>query len=240
MLQRAESELRETGDPEDARLANGLSERIKKSGDFPLSETESPKVYLEISLEEEIERQIGRYQELGFHRHRDVAMSAGKFKDSVMKLAVPQPKNFKDRLDAPFIVSGQVPIKDQCKLAGIDYLLSGFNVRDWTEDPQNYKTPNGFYMAWTDEGARFMNRTVEDVRKELASFERGGTEFDGIGLYIAKPQILQTRFLDLPGTAVGSGTAPLLYLWGGRPGLDCHFVGHALPEFGSLVCGRQK
>jgi hypothetical protein len=114
-------------------------------------------------------------------------------------------------------------------------------VRDWPEDPQKYKTPNSFYLAWTDEGARFMNRKVEDVRKELALDERGGTELDSVAVYIAKPNVLQTRFLDLLGTTVGSASAAVLDLWRDRPRLRyCTWVGRAGPGFGSMVCGRQK
>lgn len=85
-----------------------------------------------------------------------------------------------------------------------------------------------------------MNRKVQDVREELALDERGGTEFDGVAFYIAKPSVLQTRFLDLPGTSVGLNYAACLDLWDVRPGLRYVFVGFAGPRFGSLVCGRQK
>lgn len=204
---------------------------------------ESPKVYPEISLKVitvEIEIQAGRYLKLGFHKYKDVKMSAGKFKDLIMKLVIPQPENFRGRTDTPVIVSGQIPAKDQCKLAGIGYWLGGLTVSDWPNDPQHYKTPNGFYMTWVDEGRRFMNRKVQDVRGELAPDERGGTEFDGVALYITKPNILQTRFLDLPGTSVESGSAAGLRLWDGQPEMLSYFVDGANPGFGSLVCGRQK
>ena len=201
------------------------------------------KVYPEIPLEAEVEKRVGRYLELEFHKHKAIRMSAEKFKDSLMKLAVSQPENFKGRIDTPVIVCGQIPIKDQCELSGIEYFLSGLDVRDWPEDPQKYKTPKDFYMTWMDEGVRFMNRKVQDVRKELASDERGGTAFDGVALYIAKPNVLQTRFLDLPGTALGpldGVSLGLLWDGSGRPFLYCSFVDHALPAFGSLVCGRKK
>ncbi len=193
----------------------------------------------EISLEAEIERQVGRYVELGFHNHPAIKMSKGHFKDSLMELVVPQPEGFKGRLDTPAIAFGQVPIEDQCRLAGIDYFLTGLKVQDWPDDPQKYRTPQTTYLAWMDEGARFMNRKVQDVRQELAVDERGGTQFDVVVLYIAKPQVLQTRFLDLPGTAVEPGSVPYLFLWRERPYLNRHFVVNARPGFGSLVCGRK-
>lgn len=239
VMQRLESEFRKTGRPDDLKRAEQVALwRRERSSDFPLT-AESSKINTEIPLvEAEIERQVARYLELGFHKHGAVKMSRGNFKDALMKLVIPRPENYKGRLDTPLIVSGQIPAKDQCKLAGINYLLEKLRGSDWPNDPQNYRTPNGFYMTWVDEGKRFMDRKVKDVRKELLLDERGGTEFDGVGLCVVKPQILQVRFLDLPGTAVGSDRAPGLFLWGGRPELFSSFVGFASPGSGSLVCGR--
>ena len=203
-------------------------------------QAETVKIYPEIPLEENLERQAGRYTELEFYKHPEIEISKGKFKDLIMGLAIPQPENFRGRFNSPVAVFGQIPIKDQCERAGIDYFLGGLNVNDWPDDPQNYQTPNALYLAWTDEGARNMDRKVKDVRRELAPDERGGTQFDGVALYIVKPNVLQTRFLDLPGTTVEPAYAASLRLWDGRPRLDDDFVDVASPGFGSLVCGRQK
>ncbi len=194
----------------------------------------------EIPLEAEIERLAGRYLELEFHKHNKIRMSRGNFKDSIMRLVAPQPEEFRGRVDSPVAVFGQIPAEDQCKLAGIEYFLKGSNPRDWPEDPHQYKTPKFLHLVWTDEGARFMNRKVEDVRRELGEHERGGTEFDGIAQYIVKPGVLSIRSLDLPGTTVESGCAACLGRWGGRVELDGRWVGVAHPRFGSLVCGRKK
>lgn len=201
------------------------------------AKAESPKVYSVISLEAERTRQAQRYVELGFHR--ELGLTEQKYIASLPKFE-PQPKEFKGRLDTPLLVETRVPIERQAKLADIDYFLRGLDKKDWTDDPQGYKTPNIPYATWIDEGKRFMNRKVEDVRNELASFERGGTEFDAVALYIAKPQILQTRFLDLPGTTVGSDCAACLRRWGGRAELGRRFVDAASPRFGSVVCGRKN
>lgn len=199
--------------------------------------TESPKVYPEISLEAEWTRQTQKFVELGFHR--ELGLTEQRYIASLPKFE-PQPKEFKGRLDTPFLVETRVPIERQATLAGIDYFLAGLDKKDWTDDPQGYKTPNIPYATWTDEGKRFMNRKMGDVRKELAPDERGGTELDGVALLIAKPNILQTRFLDLPGTSVRSASAAYLFRWGGRVGLGHGFVGGAFPRFGSLVCGRKN
>lgn len=243
---------REVGQPHVARYGEGVrrmnefADSLVEQGLLPqrFPETQpmqiETEIYPEIPLEAEIERLARRYQELGFHEHKNIKMSKGKFKDSIMKLVAPQPENFKGRVDSPAVVFGQIPIGDQYKLAGINYLLTGLNVRDWPDDPKQYSTPQAVHIIWTDEGARNMNRKVEDVRRELALDTRGGTEFDAIGLYVATPKVLQVRFLDLPGTAVESGFAPSLNVWDGQPRLYGRWVIHAIPRFGSLVCGRQK
>ena len=253
-MEHLENELRRTLDPRKQAFADVIAGIHKSLGtDIPFPsvaaplerqtvETPEPKleterVYPEISLEAEWQRQGQRYIELGFHTELKIIES--EYLASLPKFT-PQPESFKERLDTPVMVETRVPIKRQYELAGIAYHLEGSDKSDWAKDPKKYKTPDSPYTVWLDEGARDMNRKVEDVRKKLAGDERGGTEFDAIALYIAKPNILEKRFLDLPGTTVGSGDAACLYLWLGGPRLGCRFVGGAYPRFGSLVCGRQK
>ena len=219
----------------------GVPKKVEESQ--PIT-TETVKIYPEISLEQEWQRQADRLLELGFHKElivdgKRIELTAQEYSDSLPKFE-PQPESFKGRLNTPVLAETRISAKRQSELAGIQYFLDGLNVKDWDKDPKKYKTPNSPYAVWTDEGARNMNRKVRDVRKKLAPDERGGTEFDGIALYIVKPQVLKTRFLDLPGTAVGSDFAPGLALWRGRPRLNRGFVGSADPRFSSLVCGRQK
>lgn len=242
--------LRATGDPRDAERAYVIEGFLKRRGldiSFPSVEIsvekqiaktpEAAKIYPEISLEEEWHRQVQGLVKLGFHT--ELGLTEEKYLESLPKFT-PQPESFKGRLDTPVLVEKRISPKRQSELAGIFYSLDGLNVGDWDKDPKKYKTPDSTYAVWTDEGARFMDRRVQDVREELASDERGGTESDGIALYIAKTNILRTRFLDLPGTSVESDRAACLDLWSGRPGLNDNFVVIATPRFGSLVCGRQK
>lgn len=185
----------------------------------------------------------------------------------------PQPESFKGRLDTLLLVETRVPIERQCKLAGIDYApphrygidqLS--SVEDWTGDSEGYKTPNTPYATWTNtpenlnpydfsretnEGKRFLNRDVKGVRQELLADERGGTVFDGVALYIAKPQYVKDLtgrgfFLELLGTSIDvqdnrfpvMGMSLLEKI--GRVGMaELSSYGHD-PGFYALVCGRQK
>ncbi|MBI4096596.1 MAG: hypothetical protein HY425_02655 [Candidatus Levybacteria bacterium] len=211
----------------------GVPESFSENGNKP-----------EKKLEIEWRRRANRFIELGFHKElivngNKVELTVQEYLRSLPKFE-PQPKEFKGRLDTPLLVETRVPIERQAQLAGINYLLKELDKKDWPEDQKQYKTPDVPYSTWTDEGARFMNRKIMDVRQELAPDERGGTEWDAVALYIANPNILKKRFLDLPGTAVGSAHAGYLALWGDAPRLGCRWAGDAYPKYDSLVCGRKK
>lgn len=190
------------------------------------------------ALQAEIEGQTQRYKELEFHKHKKMRMSAGKFKDAIMSLSIAQPEKFVGHLDIPTLAFGQIPAKDQCELAGINYYLRGFKVSDWQEDPGGWRTPGNIYMNWMYDGGKNLKTAVSTVRANLLKDTRGATEYDGIGLYVARPEILKDHYVDLPGTSVGSDNAPYLSLFNGRPGLLCRWVDNADGKFGSALCGR--
>lgn len=202
--------------------------------------TETPRIVEPLTLEAhqvEIERQALRYSELEFHKHKKLRMSKGKFKDAIMSLVISQPESFVGRFDIPSIAFGQIPSKDQCELAGVDSYLDGLEVSDWQEDPGGFRTPDKIYMNWMYDGGKNLKTAVSTVRANLLKDTRGATYYDGIGLYVARPEILKDHYIDLPGTSVGSD-APDLSLLRGRPGLHCHWVGNAFDRFGSALCGR--
>lgn len=191
----------------------------------------------EAEVKEELARQADRYIEFGLHGHTEVKMEKGKFKDSLVALWRVQPERFAGRFDIPVAVLGQVPAKDVYEAEGVDYLLEGLDVRDWPDDPQEYKTPQGLYLAWMDTGVGKLNREVEDVRLSLERDARGATELDGSGLYVAHPIILEHHFIDLPGTFVGRNIVPSLGLF--RDGPRVAYVWVAVgPGFGAALCGR--
>lgn len=259
-MQHLENELRRTGDPRKQAFADviaGIHKSLGSDIPFPangtakqaeakvlktpkapvISKTETAKMYPEISLEEERERQIKGFIGLGFHTklgktEEEYAMRFPRFTS--------QPKSFKGRMDTPVLVETEISPKDQCELAGIPYFLDGLSKTDWNQSLKGYTTPKAPYAAWLDDGRNHMNKKVKDVRSNLKSDEIGGTELDGIDLYISNRKIVEHHLLDLPGTSVGSDDAASLSLWGGRPRLDGYFVGVAAPRFGSVVRGRQK
>lgn len=249
-MQHLEREFRKTGDPRDLERADILASMLKARGkDIPFpsvatpeapitSKVETVKMHSEISLEEEWQRQAQELIKLGFNS--ELGLTERQYLESLPKFT-PQPESFKGRLDTSVIVETRISPKRQAELAGIQYFLDGLNKIDWNKNLKNYTTPEAPYAAWLEDGRNNLKKKPEDVRSSLKADEIGGTEFDGIALYISNPKILEHHFLDLPGTSVGSGSVAYLDLWGGRPRLSYFLVdGADDPRFGSVVRGRQK
>lgn len=218
------------------RVSKGLPDARKADKPQPLR-AETVKVYPEISLEEEWQRQIEGFIRLGFHTE------LGKTEKEYAKRFprfTSQPDTFKGRFDTPVLVETEISPERQCELAGIQYFLDGLDKTDWNENRKNYTAPEAPYPAWLNDGRDNRNKKPEDVRKKLKDDEIAGTEYDGIALYISNPEILKHHFLDLPGTTVGSDRAAYLSLWHGRPRLHRRWGGLADPRWGSMVRGRQK
>ena len=251
-LEHAKNVLEELGDNDLAEIVSGAREAFNRRhpgikdiflpGTVPVEKqaiktSETRKIYPEISLEEEWQRQTQGFIRLGFHTK--LGLTEENYSRRFPKFT-PQPENFKGRLDAPVLVETRISPEDQCKLAGIQYVLGGLAKRDWNEKRKDYTTPKAPYAAWLEDGGNNLGKKPEDVRKNLKDDEIAGTELDGIALYISNPKILEHHSLDLPGTSVGSDRAASLRLWRGRPRLSYSWIDDAFPKFGSVVRGRQK
>lgn len=249
-MQHLENELRISGDPRKQALADVIAGIHKLLGsDIPFPSVATPvekqvvkpaetiRIYPEIPLEAEWNRQAQNLaglfaKELGFKTPEEYVATLPKFES--------QPENWKGRLDTPVLVETRISTERQCELAGINYASDGLRKADWNKELKGYKTPDAPYATWLDDGRNHMNIKPRDVRKNLRADELGGTELDGIALYISDPKILKHHYLDLPGTAVESDYAAYLDLWLGRPRLCCRLVVSTDPGFGSVVRGRQK
>lgn len=195
---------------------------------------EAVKIYPEISFEQEWDRQAQNLarlfaKELKFNTPEEYIATLPKFK--------PQPENFKGRLDTPVLIETRITPQRQCELVGIEYALNRFDGGKWEKDP---KDP---CAVWLGDGRSNLNKKSEDVRKNLKDDECGGTEFDGIALYIFNLEILEHHFLDLPGvTPVNSVSSACLdlRLRDGRPTLRWNWVNFPRTRSGSVVRGRQK
>lgn len=217
--------------------ANGTANIVKSPETPVVSKIEAIKIYPKISLEEEWRRQANGFVNLGFHS--ELGLTKEKYLESLPKFT-PQPESFKGRLDTPVLVETRISPKLQSELVGIQHFLYGLSITDWNKSLKNYTTPEVPYAAWLEDGRNNLNKKPKDVRSSLKADEVGGTELDGIALYISNPKILEHHWLDLSGTSVESDRAAVLRLWDGWPELNVRFVDRADPKFGSVVRGRQK
>lgn len=188
-------------------------------------------------VEAEVEKQAASYREAGFATQ--LGMSPGRFKDSVMELIAAQPEAWRGRFDLPRVVIGpKIPVGDQYKMLGLNYLLGGFRVSDWEEDPGGYKTPEAFGLVWMQDGSVNRGRSVDDVRSTMATDERGATLHDGVGLFISNPGVLSHHFVAFPGTQIDPGSAPALDRWLDGPKVGGSATRYTSPYFGAATCGR--
>lgn len=203
---------------------------LEEFGDTPLISLESLS-----KSDKEWQRQVGKLVKLGFHK--ELGMDEKEYIDSLPKFG-PQPENFKGRFDIPVIVDPRIDWKKQSELAGITNIISNSNVRDWPKDSKGYKIPDVPYITWMQDGRKYLGKSVDWVRKNLSEDERGGTIYDGLSLAIFHRNILRHHNIDLPGTQVGSGSAP--DLCGGDAGLwlGDDWAGSASGGWGSVSCGR--
>lgn len=195
-------------------------------------------VFTSEKLTQEVEKIAIKYQLLEFHKHKNLQIPTGRLKDMIMGLVAPQPENFRGRFDIPVIAFGQIPAEDQAVRADINYILKGLTVRDWEGDPRGYSTPNGAYLTWMQDGRKNLRRNADEVRYTLDPDERGSTEHDGIGLYIARPNTLTNHYIGLPGTSVEFESSAALELRNGWPRFDFYLTYSRDPGFGSATCGR--
>lgn len=189
------------------------------------------------ALKAEIERQGKRYKDLGFHKK--LKMSVGEFKDHVIGLLALQPEEFKGRFNIPVVCFGQISPSDQARLIGINnWLELRDGVSDWINDPLGYKTPNATYLAWMQDGNSNLGMSSEEVREGLLDDERGATLYDGIGLFVAHPQILIEHKIGLPGTGIGFEEDVMLALLYGKVGLHSSRLNMSISSMGAATCGR--
>jgi hypothetical protein len=199
--------------------------------------TPEPEALTREFVEAEVERQAVSYREAEFARR--LRMSPDRFKDSIMGLIAAQPQAWRGRFDLPRVVIGpKIPVGDQYKMLGLNYLLGGFQVSDWEEDPGGYKTPEVFRLVWMQDGRVNLNRSVDDVRSTMATDERGVTLHYGVGLFNADPDVLSHHFVAFPGTQVEPGSAPALDRWLDGPKVGANATHYKSPYFGAATYGR--
>ncbi len=196
-------------------------------------------VYRPEALQAELERIAATYQDRKFHNKLHV--STGRFKDNIMKLYAPQPDSYIGRFDRPLIVFGQIPIKEQAELAGLDYYLEGLNVGEWEQTQEGFTTPKRAYLTWMQVDKKYQELNGLEASYSMQPDERGGNIPDAIGLYIASQKIPNGVGYYLPGTLVGyeksSGIAYLGVL-SNKPAISYCGVSTKMPGVVTATCGR--
>lgn len=219
-----------------------LPEKFTETPAFQIRRAESPKVYPEISLEEEFERQrqivIERViKPLNMNEASSLSQLPSSFPERLisydgLSLSVPLiPPKFKG---VPWI-----NIVDASGLVVSQYLRERIeDLKEW-EDPRKIVLPDKPYATWVQDGSRYVYRKPIDVRQDLQEDERGGNQWDGLALALFRPDMVKNMFWDLIGASVGSDGVPCLDWLGGGPGFDYYFSDAAGPGDRALVCGSQ-
>lgn len=218
------------------------------------------KIYPEISLKEERERQIGNFIKLGFPRF--LHMSKEQYADRFPEFTS-QPPSFKGRMDTPALIDPAIPIRDKCDLAGIEYQLLGLDVSDWSTGLINRLRKMRPYAAWFDHGKNSLGKKIEDVERSLGHDQASAISTEGIdlfihGLYQRGPVISKHCSPVFAGTSVSAKgrtgdslvdkargkfearTVAVLILSDGQPALSYAYVDTSSHESGVVVRGRQK
>lgn len=207
-----------------AKVDRGL---LATLGDEPREKGRS-----EIYIVEDLKKQSRKLARLFA---KELGLSREEYFES-LPIFEPQPEAFQGKFDIPVIVETRVPLGRMLEIVKINAFFNIGEIEDWKDGGSKIaKCP---YIAWLKDGGGNLDVSVRNVRKNLASDERGGTIHDGLALYLRNPIILEHHFLDFPGSQVGSGSAPNLHLLYGGPGLDHRSVDHANPRFGPVVAGK--
>jgi len=170
-------------------------------------------------------------------RQADIYRGLGVQKDAIMRLLTPRPDRLPKELSIPVVTLGvSVDLDHQARFAGITPYFDLSRAHD-TAGGITYAQPR---LIWMHDGKKNKNKSIEWVRDHLKGNTSPSTLADGIALAITQPNIksiLRNHAIDLPGSAVGSGSAPGLFDWDGGLGLSHHLVDSAVPVWGSALSG---
>ena len=187
----------------------------------------------------ELMSQAAIYQKFDFPR--ELRMSNTEFERVIATLVTPQPEWYKGRFDIPVVVIGtRVLLGRQYEMLGCNWSIPG---RNWIND-EAYKIPDVPHLVWMQDGTRNIGRSVDNVLSSLAIDERGATLHDGVGLYVARPGILQHHFIDFPGTRsvieqpYGNIDNAHLDLSLGEPCVGGGSIYPVFSMYGSVTCGK--
>jgi len=190
---------------EGIKIMNATAEKLEKDGhlpkEFPSNEIASRQAEaLRMNeIKAEVEKQVLRYQEFGFPKK--LKMTNEKFKDQIMGLVAPQPEKYKGRFDIPVIVLGsKIWAGQQYKSIGFNYNVLPIGIENY--DPRGYQDSRSPHFVWMQDGT---DKSASGIKwNSFHNDERGANVFDGVGLMIARPDLLEDHFVVLPGSSFGA------------------------------------
>jgi len=165
-------------------------------------EARAIKIYPEIPLTTEWQRQANSFIELGFHT--ELNLTKKEYFKSLPKFEA-QPEEYRGRLDIPVIVETRIPLERMFILLDIyDHFSRADSVKNWEKD--EFETPKTPYTTWLKKLNDYLDVSANAVRKTLKPDERGGNFLDGIAFYLSNPYYKDHYFyLGLPGSQDDSG-----------------------------------
>ena len=184
---------------------------------------------------------VRQQEELAFLFARPLGMSRWRYVDTTPDYTR-QPEGYKGEYNDLVLVqppTPKLPFRRILEITGLSFDTDVLKMRDWSDDKGNFRTPSIVYATWVDDGGRNIGIAPSVVRNNLAEGARVGTGLDGVFLYVADRGVLRRHYLDLPGSEVGSDSAPSLHLWPGGPRFHCDWVDRAFSHCGSVVAGRK-
>jgi hypothetical protein len=203
---------RETGKPysesewkKGIEIMNATAEKLEKDGllpkGFPLPEIKfrHAETLRMNEIRSEVERQIFRYQEFGFPKK--LKMTNEIFKDKMMSLVTPQPEKYRGRFDIPVIVLGsKIWAGQQYRSIGFNYNVPPIGIENY--DPRGYEDQRTPHLVWMQDGT---DKSASEIKwNSFHKDERGADVFDGVGLMVARPDLLEDHFVVLPGSSFGA------------------------------------
>jgi hypothetical protein len=210
---------RETGKPysesewtKGIQIMTATAEKLEKDGLLP-KEFPSPEIkfrHAEVlrmnEIGAEVEKQVLRYKEFGFSKK--LKMTNEKFKDQIMGLVTPQPEKYRGRFDIPIIVLGsKIWARQQYESIGFNYNVNIIAIESY--DPRGYEDQRSPHLVWMQDGT---GKSASGIKwNSFHNDERGANVFDGVGLMVARPDLLEDHFVVLPGSSFGAYKRAVLW-----------------------------
>lgn len=125
-------------------------------------------------------------------------------------------------------------VEKQLKELGI---ISYMNLSEITD---LYPPSSDGYIYDVEDGKAMCGKSVNECEIEFRKQGRRGlTVKEVLAIYRHSPKVLKDHHIDCSGSRCGSGGAPILYVFGDRPGLCWRYLGSSDGQWGAASCGSR-